>query len=236
MRMRLTAYLVNFWLAATRQWSKLDRISLEFWEASDFTFLAGEEYYAKREAKLRSVLPKIGPFGTAVDIGCGDGRFTLLVSEYAALVVGYDVSLQLVTAARQRASENRISNAQFEVAEIGQVPSSPKADLITCFGVVSCIHEDHKLTQLIDKLNVLAGANACVLLIDTLGQSRDITKAYRNGYVARYREQSAYEERFRSEGWSIVSKVEISKMAENLVNNLYVCRRGASACVSSELK
>jgi ubiquinone/menaquinone biosynthesis C-methylase UbiE len=190
--MKLSKYLVNLWLAMTNQRPKLDPISLRFWESCDFTYLGGETYYANREGILTKILSEIGPFDSAVDVGCGDGRFTLLVAQFARYVNGYDISPALIRAARERASREGNGNARFDVAELGQLPMSDEADLVVCFGVVSCIHEDQKCTQLVDTLKGLVKPGGYVLLIDTLGMAQEITKAYRNGYVAQYREQVAY--------------------------------------------
>lgn len=225
MRDGFGTHLRNLWLALSRQHRKLEKVSKEYWSTSDFTFLAGEEYYAKRERAMREVLSTLGKVETAVDVGCGDGRFSLLIAEYASSLVGYDISPALINAARQRAADRGIAKVQFRVAEVEQVPTDDEFHLVACLGVVSCIHDDQKFLMLVRKLVSLSLPGGYLILVDTLGRNGEITKAYRNGYVARYRAQNEYESMFLGSGLKLSQTVQISAMAEQTVNNLYVFRK-----------
>ena len=139
MKAGFAAYFANLWLAFSRKHRKLERVSREYWATSNFTFLGGDIYYAKREIALRRALSSLGAVETAVDISSGNGRFSMLNAEYANSLIGYDISPALITAARQQAAENGISRVQFRVAELGEVPMADKFQLVTCLGVVSCM-------------------------------------------------------------------------------------------------
>lgn len=54
-----------------------------------------------------------GPTGTALDIGCGTGQYSVALSKYFRKVVGVDFSGNMIQTAKSRISKNGISNVEF---------------------------------------------------------------------------------------------------------------------------
>ena len=99
---------------------------------------AGAEVYSISEAQAQEdyveirtaaewvgfVLPHLRPGTRLLDCGCGVGSITLDLAELVAPgpVVGIDVDPIQLHRARARARERRISNADFEVANVYELP------------------------------------------------------------------------------------------------------------------
>ncbi len=58
----------------------------------------------------------------ALDIGCADGRFTLKVSPNFKQIIAIDVSEQMLDAAKQLQTEQKISNVLFQIADAEKTP------------------------------------------------------------------------------------------------------------------
>jgi SAM-dependent methyltransferase len=62
-----------------------------------------------------------------LDVGCADGEVALAVAGLVQRLHGLDIRAERVERAAQRAAENGISNATFEVAAIQEYPFSPRS-------------------------------------------------------------------------------------------------------------
>lgn len=68
-----------------------------------------ERYREEQETKYRAALESLEliPNGTVLDVGCGSGMFFCQVSDRAKVVVGLDISRELLKVARERARKLR---------------------------------------------------------------------------------------------------------------------------------
>lgn len=218
-------FLRNIWLALTKQHSKLQHVADSFWESCDFTFFGGAAYYEKRESIMTAVLSEIGRVRSVLDIGCGDGKFTLLIAAYADSVVGYDISPSLVAAARLNAANRGTTHVTFDVAEVENIPKDTPFQMVACIGLLSCILDDAKFFRIQALLHEFVEPGGYLLLIDTLGRSSNLARAYRSGYVARYRRQREYEQSFLDRGFRMERSLVVAEMSQHTVNNLYLLRK-----------
>jgi len=69
--------------------------------------LSGETVF---EEQLKSMLPH---FETVLDAGCGDGVFTLRMAKYAARIIGFDNSVELLKIADSLKAQVQAENMQF---------------------------------------------------------------------------------------------------------------------------
>lgn len=80
---------------------------------------------------------------TVADVGCGSGTVALLIAGAypASRVHGFDVSPDSIDVARARA--DGMSNVEFQVSAVADIPPDPGFDLITTFDVVHDLADPH---------------------------------------------------------------------------------------------
>lgn len=107
-----------------------------------------------------------------LDIGCGRGGALLqMAGNYpASTFVGYDLSVEAISHARERAAERGLTNARFEVRDLTGFREAPAFDLVTAFDAI----HDQK-----DPAGVLAGIAGClrpggVFLMQDIAGASDI--------------------------------------------------------------
>ncbi|MBD7987102.1 class I SAM-dependent methyltransferase [Luteimonas sp. Sa2BVA3] len=209
----------------TRQSRALQRSGDAYWKRARDTYHAPPEFYAERERALREILGPLGEIGLAIDVGCGDGRYSRVIAEYAELVQGFDISPSLISRARAAGSAG---NVEFSVGTVAEIASSGMADLVTCMGVTSCIVDPVTFDQSLSLLRRLLKPSGSLLMIDTLSTGSDMHRAYRSGYVARYRARSSYERAIQCGGLEIVREMDMAMFGGGLVNRMYLLRKHAS--------
>jgi SAM-dependent methyltransferase len=203
--------------------SKEQSVSERFWEKANCTYLAPPDYYDRKEAILKEILGRLPRFRKAIDIGSGDGRFTLLLARYADEVIGYELSPALIEKAKEAATKAECGNATFLRQEMETIAPCEKFDLVSCMGVTSCILEDTKFLRMLDKFRMLCRRNAFLLMVDTLSTAKDQIVSDQTGYIAKYRNAGDYLNLIGRRGFVIRERVRISEMEEkNLINDLFV--------------
>jgi ubiquinone/menaquinone biosynthesis C-methylase UbiE len=88
-----------------------------------------------------------------LDVGCGDGLFTIKMAERAKEVIGVDFSRIAISAARKNLANSRRKNLRFEIANAGSLNFQKETfDLVTCRrGPVTdskdSLHEAHRVLK-----------------------------------------------------------------------------------------
>jgi len=204
----------------------LQETSESYWEKSINTYLAPPDYYDCKEAILRDVLAKLPTLGKAVDLGCGDGRFTFLLAEYARSVSAYDISPSLVQAASEKAALEHVENVSFQVSELDAVLPFEKYDLVALMGVTSCIINDLKFLRTLDQLAQLCRHGGFLIMIDTLSVGSQQTAADDTGYVAKYRSVDVYKQLVKARGFDLAEEIKIKEDTDRgLLNNMFLFKR-----------
>lgn len=210
---------------AQRRIPALDLQSHAYWQNAQSTFLASEEYYATKEKVLKRTLQALGPVASAIDIGCGTGRYTLLLAQYAADVQAYDVSAGLVSQAQETAAANGVQNIGFHCAEIERVLPAQTFDLVACMGVTSCVIDDLAFLATIDRLMQLSRPGGHVLLVDTLSTRHGHVSTDASGYVAHYRAATDYRKILERRGLELTSSTVLTTAEDRgLINSLSLYR------------
>jgi SAM-dependent methyltransferase len=63
------------------------------------------------------LLPHLRPDARLLDVGCGDGRIAIGLTEHVGKVVGVDLEADEIETARRYARELRVANAEFRVGD-----------------------------------------------------------------------------------------------------------------------
>ncbi len=197
--------------------------SENYWKDASDTYLAPADYYDTKEAILNDLLARLPPFKNAIDIGCGDGRYTFLLAKNANTITGYDISPSLTEQAVATAAAENISNVRFVTQELETIAPFEKYDLVACMGVTSCIFMDTKFLSFLDKLKMLSRNGGHLLLIDTLSSAQEQVATDQNGYIAKYRSISDYRALIARRGYVLQEEILIKEISERkLVNKLFL--------------
>jgi SAM-dependent methyltransferase len=194
----------------------------QYWRNATSTFLAPADYYERQEKELRNLLVRHGGGRFAADIGCGNGRFTEIFSDYFEFVDGTDPSEHLINEARENIIEKNISNIVYTVERLEHAESLSTYDFVSCMGVTSGLIDDDVFIKSIWKLKAAMRPGAKLLMKDTISI---LSSQYIDwdGYLAVYRNRSAYLESFELAGFSLLETTAIARDKENgRVNNFYL--------------
>jgi 2-polyprenyl-3-methyl-5-hydroxy-6-metoxy-1,4-benzoquinol methylase len=199
--------------------------SYKYWVENECTYLAPKDFYDKQETALRKFMRSIKRVDHALDIGCGDGKFTFIVSAKAKSTIAFDVSAKLIAKAKENAKEMNIKNVTFFADSIENAMNLGSYDLISCMGVTSCIIDDSCLIRFLDRLKQMAKPNSYLILKDTL--SLDYNKIISDqNYIAKYRNIDDYLSAFFNRNFKLLKEQTLAINKEkNFVNRLLLLRQ-----------
>jgi 2-polyprenyl-3-methyl-5-hydroxy-6-metoxy-1,4-benzoquinol methylase len=197
-----------------------------YWQNCSNTFLASDPtYYDRQEKELRGFLhSRVGRVRNALDIGCGNGRFSLTLAEFSDCVIAFDLSPTLIAEAIATAERRDAEGIQFQVLdlEVG-IPAGP-FDLVACMGVISTLIDDVAYNALLEDLARSAAPNGFVITKDTLSTAADGRLVITDTYVTNYRNLETYERDLEKQGLRIVQQSRLATL-EGMVNNLYLWQK-----------
>lgn len=194
-----------------------------FWIRAKNSFLASNIYYQKQEKELLIILNKIyGNKISAMDIGCGDGKFTEIIARNYHHVSAYDISKNLINKAIQK----KVKNINYFLKDISiDFPSAKKFELISCMGVTSAIIDDEKFHKLLNNIQKYLSNDGYLITKDTLSDIND-QQNFNGFYVAIYREYKKYIDKISSLGFCIeYATVLEENKKENLKNFLILWKK-----------
>jgi predicted TPR repeat methyltransferase len=201
--------------------------SREYWERAQTTYLASEEYYIAQQRGLLELLERVGSIDRAIDLGCGDGRFTMVASKFCKSIEGVDINAALVARAGE-ATANQ-SGIAFSMGSVEEFVPSRKFDLVLCMGVISALMRECLFDGLCDKLYKALNFGGWLITKDTLATG----EAYQNisgAYTAYYRNRSNYVARFERSGLRLMATIELGS-TDSTTNGLFLFGKlGESSC------
>ncbi len=196
-----------------------------YWINAVTTYLAPPEYYKKKEVILEEVLTRLPAFRNIIDLGCGDGKFTMQLAKHAQIVMAYDISEVLINRAKSNAIALCTTNINFYHGEFEHITPFEKFHLVSAMGVTSCIIDDSKFLFFINKLKAFAQEDAFIFMIDTLSTVTDQMATDQNGYIAKYRSIDDYRSVLLRAGFIIQDEILIKEIVEsNSINKLFIMR------------
>lgn len=205
--------------------STAHRSAHRYWKACSCTFLAADPtYYDRQESALRHMLQTLTPRpGNALDVGCGNGRFSFVVAEFVPKVIAFDLSQTLIDEAKEMAGSRRVRNVAFEARDLEQGFPSGSFGLVTCMGVTSTLIDEGIFGRLVRGLHDAVENNGFLVTKDSLsaGDDRAITSG---GYITVYRSARRYEDRLTEAGFVLIDVQQLAEW-DGLVNRLFLWRK-----------
>lgn len=205
--------------------SDAHRQAHDYWKDCSCTFLAGDPtYYDRQEAAMREMLDGIDIASErALDIGCGNGRFSFVIGEYAKEVLAFDLSSKLIEEANIKAAEAGVLNVKFLKQDLEDGFPKDVYGVVSCMGVTSTIIDDSVFRDLINNISRSTATGGYLFTKDSLGAYAD-KKITSGSYITIYRAQSRYEAQIAQAGFELVKKVQLADTGE-LVNFLYLWKK-----------
>lgn len=202
----------------------LNEKSVAYWINRESTYLAAPEYYDRQEIELRAVLANIGSVARVGDVGCGDGRYTLVALETAQEAVGLDINANLIAQASRRANSTAgFCNINFLVGSFDDLEIHGPFDLVLCLGVISALIDQVQYQSALDQIARAVTPSGWLVTKDTLADD-DAYIAEQGEYVAHYRNRESYIRTITDRGFELKNRVELIKATPNTTNAIYVFR------------
>lgn len=128
-------------------------------------------YFYDQFLRLRLVREEIMQLGFSpnfkcLDYGCGVGDFSRMLSTLGGRVVAYDLTDEIVSAARIRDD----SSSAFYTSKLSETLESSPFDLVLSITVLQHILDDAALQGVIDNLAGSLVEGGCMLVIETTGE------------------------------------------------------------------
>ncbi|MGE0550337.1 MAG: class I SAM-dependent methyltransferase [Kofleriaceae bacterium] len=194
--------------------------SRTFWRGRAASFEAGQhataltDYvpaYATEWGNARlferrmKILRQLGPYRRALDIGCGDGRWTTALSEISSDVVATDFCEEFVEATRAMARSAGRRNVTASVQDVRSLDVPGPSDLVVLGAVTMYVDDGDmaKLTARLAKELVVPGG----LVYIRASTHRGTTFINNTGtYQAVYRPPAFYRELFERHGFTTLEQ------------------------------
>jgi SAM-dependent methyltransferase/biotin operon repressor len=121
-------------------------------------YVPGQSWKSVAEALLRLMSPM-----NIADLGAGDGTFALLLAQGAKKVIAVDTSARMIEVGRDLALRNGISNVDFRLGDMEEVPIAA-AEVDVVFFSQSLHHALHPDRALKEAFRILAPGGRIVVL------------------------------------------------------------------------
>jgi len=199
--------------------------AFDYWVKAKSTYLAPPTYYEDQEKTLVDLLETHANGHFAVDIGCGNGRFSEVISRYFDHVEATDPNPNLIEEARENAATKGIANLCYAVERLEHAETLSSYDLVSCMGVLSGLVDEDIFLKSIWKLKAAMLPDARLLLKESLSLATPEAIDW-NGYTAMYRNLSAYITAFESAGLELIDERTIYEDKEKgRTNRFFLFKR-----------
>jgi 2-polyprenyl-3-methyl-5-hydroxy-6-metoxy-1,4-benzoquinol methylase len=139
---------------------------------------------------------------TALDVGCGVGRWTRLLASAGANVIGVDISpTVIVEAMRHARAEDTQDRCRFIVADIGEFETGSRHSLIFGVTVLQHVADDARLAKALANLARHLAAGGRILLLE----AAPLQRVVRDGAAFGARDMKTYLAAFDAAGLRVAA-------------------------------
>lgn len=195
----------------------------DFWKNTGHTELASPEFYARSEAILRAIgKVLLKKHFRVADIGCGNGRFTQIISNYCASITGYDLSSTLLALAQ---ATHPLANGGYVATDLEKDDFKlGDLDIVFCLGIFSTLHDEAAIGRILAKVAEALPIGGILVSRDTISADETYKKAYDNGYYAVYRSFEEHMRLFAKAGFVLRKTIPVSNVG-TLRNSFFILAR-----------
>lgn len=87
-----------------------------------------------------------------LDVGCGEGKNAIFLSEMGARVDAFDVSDIAIEHARTLAASKGVTDVNLSVADIRDFTSTDQYDIVIAYGLFHCLRDKTEVEQVCERL------------------------------------------------------------------------------------
>ena len=214
------------------------KVTDQFWKETTSTFLHNSAYYERVEHTLKEeVLPLVRTSDKILDVGCGNGFFTLLFSSLAEDVLGIDFSSKLINEAQKKSDIQKIKNTRFEVGEVADLPKAQGYDIVSCMGTLVCTIEDAAFEEQLKALADAVLPSGYLLLRESLSERAEPILQHTGFMWGRYRTRSQYFDLLSKKGFAVMKEYTLDFWeTEKTVNKLMLFKKKEQTHKASNAK
>lgn len=205
----------------------LKEYTRKYWTEAKDTHVADPAYYRLAETELRAIVERHLPRGgNVLDVGCGNGEYTVLLAERAGRLLAFDISDSLLEAARKRCAG--FDNVSFFLANLAttRVAFSHQVDAVFCMGVFACLPDDAQLLRVLDDFADYLVDGGLLVLRDSTVRGLQQYVQYPSGHLGYYRNKAALLETLRQKGFDLTEEIPLKAEIEPF-NDYFVLHRHA---------
>ena len=197
-----------------------------YWRNAPSTLNAPPAFYELKDNAYKQALALLPNVNYAIDLGCGEGRYTLPLAKKCAHLDAFDISAKLIHVANQRKQKFNISNVTFVNTSYQEMQLKKQPDLFSCSDLTSSIIDNLDFAKLMHAIKTNLTEQGFLLLSDQFSLSQeDHTIQAPSGLVTKIRSLELFKNFMASLGLSIVSEATISEsVAHGMTARLYLFR------------
>lgn len=172
-----------------------------FWKNTPtLTHETGEYFQSKIDAYKKALrfLPRLL---TVVDMGCGNGAYTIALATISEKVYAYDISRKIITFAQKRAETAGAVNIDFSILDLRSATIPLVLSLASSNEFLSCILDDSVVSDIMNQIARKVVANGYLLVIDKFSLEQDKLLSYQSGLTLKLRNFDAFKEFTRKIGF-----------------------------------
>ena len=207
---------------------ELKEYTRKYWAEAKDTHVADPAYYRLAESELRGIVERhLLRGGNVLDVGCGNGEYTVLLAERAGRLLGFDISDNLLAAARKRCEA--FDNVSFFQANLAttRVAFTGQVDAVFCMGVFACLPDEAQLIRVLDDFADYLVDGGLLVLRDSTVRGPQQYVRYPSGHIGYYRNKAALLATLRDKGFDLTEEIPLKAEVEPF-NDYFVLHKRAA--------